>query len=224
MAYTPILGTNDGGVIFWDRQVFTMLGVAKVTADGTFDPTCSGNTGGGNTIQCGEITINYEGSSINMQGQNGSNYFFKIYDLTDNWNEVFSCSYNCGSTQTATINRNGAYLVRVYNDRWEQICEQEIRLDDAGQRSSRAARTFSVFPNPAQEAISIDLNEYAGEQAAISISNMYGQIVQEKRIEAIPFEGVKLPLTNFVNGFYFVNIKLANRRLRSEKFLVKRMY
>ncbi|MFK7979726.1 MAG: T9SS type A sorting domain-containing protein [Saprospiraceae bacterium] len=223
-AYTPILGTTDGGVIFWDRLVNVMLGVAKVTADGTFDPTCSGNTMGGNTIQCGEITINYEGATINMQGQSGNNYFFKIYDLADNWNEVFSCSYNCGSSQTATINRNGAYLVRGYNDSWEQICEQEIRLDDAGQRSSRVVRTFSVFPNPAQEVIAIDLNEYAGGQAAISISNMYGQIVQQKQIMDIPFEAIKFPLDNFVNGFYFINIKLENKRLRSEKFLVKRLY
>ncbi len=225
MPYTPALGTSDGGVIFWDAQVNVMLGVAKVKADGTFDPTCSGNTGGGGeTIQCGEITINYEGATINMQGQSGSNYFFKVYDLTDNWNEVFSCAYNCGSSQTATINRNGAYLVRVYNDGWEQICEQEIRLDDAGQRSGREVRTFSIFPNPAQEEISIDLNKYAGENADLFISNMYGQVVQQKRIENIPFEAIKLPLTNFVNGFYFVNIKMSNRQMRSEKFLVKRMY
>ncbi len=85
-------------------------------------------------------------------------------------------------------------------------------------------RIFALFPNPAQAEITIDLNEYAGEQAAISISNMYGQIVQQKRIASIPFEAIRLPLTNFVNGFYFVHIKLANRRLRSEKFLVKRMY
>lgn len=224
-AYTPILGTSDGGVIFWDRLIGIRLGVAKVTADGTFDPTCSGNTGGGETIQCGAITINYEGPTINMQGQSGNNYFFKIYDLLDNWNEVFSCAYNCGSSQTATINRNGRYLIRVYNDDWGQACEQEIRLDDAGQRSnSRVVRTFSIFPNPAQEEIFIDLNEYAGENAELAISNMFGQVVQQKQMDKIPFEAVKIPLTDFVNGFYFVHIKMKNRRLRSEKFMVKRLY
>lgn len=226
IAYTPILGTSDGGVIFWDRLVGIRLGVAKVKADGTFDPTCSGNTGGGGeTIQCGEISINYEGATIDMQGQSANNYFFKIYDLSDNWNEVFSCSYNCGSSQTATINRNGSYLVRAYNDSWGQICEQEIRLDDAGQRSSsQVVRTFSIFPNPAQEEITIDLNEYAGEDADLAISNMFGQVVQQKRIENISYEAVKLPLNNFVNGFYFLHIKMKNRRLRSEKFMVKRLY
>ncbi len=72
--------------------------------------------------------------------------------------------------------------------------------------------------------IIIDLNEYAGENAALAISNIYGQVVQQKLIKNIPFETVKLSLDNFVNGVYFVQIKIRNRQLRSEKFLVKRLY
>jgi len=38
------------------------------------------------------------------------------------------------------------------------------------------------------------------------------------------YQTVKLPLNNYVNGFYFVHIKMKNRKLKSEKFLVKRLY
>lgn len=183
-----------------------------------------GGGGGGNTIQCGEITINYTSNSIEMNGQNGKNYNYKIHDLNNGWNEVFSCTYQCGSSQTANSLSSGDYLVKIFNESWNLVCEQEINLGASSRSTPTNLETFTVFPNPAEEALFIDLKEYADENAELIVSNIYGQVVQQKRMEKIPSEAVRLSLNDYVNGFYFVHINLKNRRLRSEKFLVKRLY
>jgi len=68
------------------------------------------------------------------------------------------------------------------------------------------------------------LKKYAGEKATVSINNMYGQVIHQQNIESVPAEALKIHLDNYVNGMYFINIKLKNRMLKSEKFLVKRLY
>lgn len=180
--------------------------------------------GGGNNIQCGEITLNYTNNFIEMKGQSGENYFFKVHDLNNGWAEVFSCSYQCGSSQTASNLGSGSYLVRAYNDSWSLICEQEINLGASSREAATTLETFTLFPNPAQNEITIDLKEYAGENADISINNIYGQIVYQQKVENLPSEALKIHLGDFVNGFYLINIQLKNRVLKSEKFFVKRLY
>ena len=180
--------------------------------------------GGGNTIECDEITINYTSNSIEMTGQSGNNYNYKIHDLNNGWAEVFSCTYQCGNNQTATSLPNGRYLVKIFNESWSLVCEQEVNLGASSRSRPGNLETFTLFPNPAQEEITIDLTTYSGEPATIAISNIYGQVIKQQIVESIPSSPMQMNLNDFVNGFYFVHINLKNKRLRSEKFLVKRLY
>ena len=217
--------TADGGYIFTavDRgadKVFFL----KITNQGTLTPACGGNTGGGNTIQCGEITINYTSNSIEMNGQNGKNYNYKIHDLNNGWAEVFSCTYQCGSSQTANNLSSGRYLVKIFDEFWTLVCEQEVNLGASSRNNPINLETFTVYPNPAQEELYINLKEFIGARGEVAISNIYGQIVHQQTVESVSGDALRLSLTNFVNGVYFVHMKMPNRQLRSEKFLVKRMY
>ena len=123
-----IAESNESNNVLVSNQIITVSG--------------EGNTGGGNTIQCGEITINYGNGSIEMKGNSNSNYFFKIHDLNANWAEVFSCAYQCGSSQTASGLANGEYIVRVYNGSWGQICEQAINLTEGGNSGGEGCGSF----------------------------------------------------------------------------------
>ena len=198
--------------------------VCQNTIACNFDIIVKYTGGGGNTIQCGEISLNYTNNSIEMNGQSGENYFFKVHDLNNNWAEVFSCSYQCGSNQTASNLSNNTYLVKIFNDNWNLVCEQEINLGAGNRNAPTNLETFTLFPNPAQSEISVDLKEYAGENAQININNIYGQIIYQQKIENLPTEALKIQLSDFVNGLYLVNIRLKNRLLKSEKFMVKRLY
>lgn len=217
----PDLLTINGGYYFNAIGSNGNNKLYKINNNGTLS-LCEG--GGSNTISCGEITITSGTGTISMSGQSGKNYFFKIHDLNNGWNEVFNCAYNCGSFQSANNLSNGRYLVRVYNSSWSIICEQEINLGAGSRNRANLIETFTVYPNPTQEAIFMDLQEYADESADLSISNIYGQIVDTRKIARIPSEPLKIPLANYLNGFYLIHVKMKGKQLRSEKFLVKSLY
>lgn len=96
--------------------------------------TCAGTPGGGGgtTITCGEITITYGNGQIEMQGQSGSSYFFKVHDLNNGWAEVYSCSNTCGSSRTATDIDEGLYKVKIYDSGWNVVCDTDITMSDDG--------------------------------------------------------------------------------------------
>ena len=124
------------------------LNCANQGGDSDGDGICDNEDGTGSD-DCGAITVYYGDDTILMNGQIGKNYFFKVHDLNNGWVEVFSCAYACGNSQTVTNLANGNYLIRVYNESWEIICEQEIIL---GEVSSRGTMTnleiFTIYPNP----------------------------------------------------------------------------
>ena len=92
-----------------------------------------GNTGGGTTTEtCGNISITYGNGQIEMTGQTGIEYFFKIHDLNNGWAEVFNCSSQCGHTQTATSIPNGLYKVIVLDNNWAEVCNTDITLNNSG--------------------------------------------------------------------------------------------
>ena len=98
-----------------------------ILADGC---TCRGTSDNGETtISCGPLTITYGGGQIDIVGSN--NYKFKIHDLNNGWSEVFSCSSNCGSSQTVPL-PNGFYKIKVYNFNWSVLeCEVDIMLTNS---------------------------------------------------------------------------------------------
>ena len=161
-----------------------------IVSNERIEVTDAGNNGGSG-IQCGEIAIRYGNGHISMNGQSGQNYFFKIHDLNNGWAEAFSCSINCGDQQTATL-PDGRYLVRVYNDSWSLICEQEINLGAGSRAATSSLESFTLFPNPAEEHILIDLRKYAGEMALVSITNIYGQIIYQQNMESSPSHALKI--------------------------------
>jgi len=113
----PGTGCNDGNA---------NTSSDMIQADGC---TCLGtNTTTGNTtvLACNEITITYGNGQIEMTGS-ASTYYYKIHDLNNGWQEVFSCALNCGSSQIATVPPS-FYKVKVYNASWVPICDTDITV------------------------------------------------------------------------------------------------
>ena len=194
-----------------------------INADGTLS-ACGTSTSTPPMGSCGEITITTTGNSINMQGQSGNAYFFKVHDLNNNWAEVFGCAYNCGDSQTASDLENGNYMVRVYDDSWNLICDQGVDLGAESRNRESSLKTFTVYPNPAQEELFIDLQEFDAAEVQIAIANLYGQVVYQQKIESLANHTVAISLDNFSNGIYLVNLRAGNRIIKSEKLLVQRLY
>jgi len=82
-----------------------------------------------------------------------------------------------------------------------------------------------IFPNPAQETVSINLSEYQGHKGDITFYNQYGQIVKQLEINEIPPGLIDVELSEFTNGTYHVFIQLeGGRRPFSKKLKVIRNY
>ena len=98
-----------------------------IQADGC---TCLGtttNTGNSTVLACNDITITYGNGQIDMTGSAGTTYYFKIHDLNNAWQEVFSCAINCSSSQITTLPPS-FYKIKVYSAAWVPICDTDITL------------------------------------------------------------------------------------------------
>ncbi|MFK7980501.1 MAG: T9SS type A sorting domain-containing protein, partial [Saprospiraceae bacterium] len=83
---------------------------------------------------------------------------------------------------------------------------------------------LTVFPNPAQEEVFVNLKNYAGKTANIQITNAYGQLVQQVAIDNIPTQAIRLDASNFQNGLYHLSIRVGNSNVVTKKVLVNRQY
>jgi len=83
---------------------------------------------------------------------------------------------------------------------------------------------ISFFPNPAQNELFLNLSEYQGKQATIIISNKYGQIMEQIDLSEIPAELVKVNLSSYQNGLYFVRTKIARSKFVGQKVFISKMY
>ncbi len=71
---------------------------------------------------------------------------------------------------------------------------------------------FTVFPNPAADEAYIDLKKYEGRAVNILLSDVAGQIISSRIIEKATSAPLRLDLTPFKNGTYFIVIKSNNKR------------
>lgn len=71
---------------------------------------------------------------------------------------------------------------------------------------------FRVFPNPAAEEAYIDLKQYKGRIVNIAVSDVAGHIIYNKIIENPATAPMRLDLSTFENGIYFIVIKSYDKR------------
>jgi len=82
---------------------------------------------------------------------------------------------------------------------------------------------LSMYPNPAQNELNLNLEELAGESANIHIINNVGQIVKSIEIDRIESEPIQLSLDNITSVFYQVLIQVDNQQPITKKFIVKKL-
>jgi len=79
---------------------------------------------------------------------------------------------------------------------------------------------FTLFPNPTQEELFIDLKDYVGIPATIQIYNTLGVKVEERKVKELPNYLLQFDLSNFQNGLYLVSVKLENRKRMMKRLVV----
>jgi hypothetical protein len=119
--------------------------------------------------------------------------------LRDADNAVLAASHGRGFFTTT-------YSIDVYTGDNENLSSQDI---------------FSVFPNPANESVTIRFNSAGQHANVLSISDINGRIVLEKTISTSNGTvSEKVDLSGYSNGVYLVALK-ADTWLRSIKLVVR---
>lgn len=77
-----------------------------------------------------------------------------------------------------------------------------------------------VYPNPATNAIKIDINNVTFEKGSVSIYNMMGQLLKELTIESQQ-ESISMPVEDLARGVYLIHISLDKQNLLTQKVILQ---
>ena len=151
-----------------------------------------------------------------------------------NWQEIYTCRADCGDEQIIEGLARGKYhlIIKAYSADWKYICRKKItfKIRENGieivneSRSTFQVENPLISPNPATNQINIQLADYANEKAEVRILSYLGKEMKYLNLEKIPDAPISIDLNNWTNGIYFVQIKLENRPLITQKLIVNRMY
>jgi len=81
----------------------------------------------------------------------------------------------------------------------------------------------ALFPNPATKEVYIDLEEFAGRTATISIYNHLGQRMDVKVIDEVGTAPIRFDLSRYTGGAYSMYINMEGTKNFTRKFIVSRL-
>jgi hypothetical protein len=80
--------------------------------------------------------------------------------------------------------------------------------------------TELIFPNPADDIITINLDNFVDNIDLLKITDLTGRAVIEQKI--IGFKSLNINVSKLANGTYFVDLyKIGNKKIKSFKFVIK---
>ena len=192
-------------------------------------------------LDCANVTAIATADGITISGLTAPIEIVKVFDA--NWVPVEDCTGDCGESMTVVADP-GNYVVRVnfYTANWIGECEVDIPVTiptsgnlNSGAFSRNADKAtlpqintmtdlaaIAVFPNPATEEVFVNLKSFTGQKANIQVVNTYGQIVKQFNLAKIPTKVVRLDISNFQNGLYYLSINIDDSNTFTKKVLVNR--
>jgi hypothetical protein len=79
----------------------------------------------------------------------------------------------------------------------------------------------SVFPNPASDFVNVSIGGSSSE-LTIRVINLNGQVLQEKKVNSASATTISLPVHNYPQGNYFIQVTGADGSQQTNKVLVTR--
>ncbi|UPT68706.1 MAG: T9SS type A sorting domain-containing protein [Sphingobacteriales bacterium JAD_PAG50586_3] len=87
--------------------------------------------------------------------------------------------------------------------------------------SSRPVDVVSVYPNPAQNELHVNVNLTGTDKGTLAIYNSFGQVVTMQTINADKgFNNYTMDVSGLAAGQYFVSVNLSTRVLPIQKLVI----
>ena len=206
---------------------------------------CAGTPVNTGEPDCDAVTATAGKGTITVNGLTSPIEHVKVYRIGrgGSWTQVANCTGDCGDSWVAEGLAAGDYIVQftLRNASWGSICDNEeenISLAVTvvnGAASSRnstgdiaisapAATTLKIYPNPAQETVTLDLSNWTNKPVNVSIRNHFSQVVYEQHIEQVNTTK-QINLTSFANGLYYIHVQGTDGgQPVVKKLIVNRLY
>jgi hypothetical protein len=118
-----------------------------------------------------------------------------------------------GSIGTVTGNRivffntgyNQACLETFHNCSKYTICKSVYVYDNVGIRENYLNHLVSLYPNPAQNILTVELHEVS-EAISLSITDLLGNMLIENKIIAVGEKQILLDCSGYSDGTYFIHL------------------
>jgi hypothetical protein len=131
-----------------------------------------------------------------------------------------SFMWNTGATtQTILVTVSGTYYVTI-TDVFGCSATDTIMVTVPVGINEAAADAISVYPNPAENYITIDLGSFAVTSVDIKISNTLGQVIYAETANQLKNKVKTIDLSGNEKGIYFITIQSDNK-LSSKKIVLK---
>jgi hypothetical protein len=90
----------------------------------------------------------------------------------------------------------------------------------AGIKSINSKNNFNLMPNPAQDQVSIQLNNTVSSQTSIVITNAVGQLVYQNNNVDAQLRNLNISTSDLEKGVYFVSV-IQNNQTYTKKLVVQ---
>ncbi len=115
---------------------------------------------------------------------------------------VGQVAYKANSNSTTTIN---------------QGVQQAYEIFTVGVKEEEQSVSASLFPNPTQEDITLEVKQLANEQLTYSVFDMQGKLILTDKVRA---DETNISLKEFTPGIYFIQINNSeNKKTQSFKII-----
>ncbi len=131
--------------------------------------------------------------SGNINVSNGGTIYFRV------------APYFSGETGTYLFDLN---IIRTQNS-------------SSGITDNQFSDLIKVYPNPAKDYVTIDLNEYNGKVNQIDFLNIQGQIVNTLNLESSYEKIINTSLNNFLDGIYLIRL-YSNDGILTKKIIINK--
>ena len=182
-----------------------------------------------NTANCEDIIVTANNGVIEVDGLSAPFCTVKVFDRNDGWKVVANCAgEDCQENELFTM-PNGDYTVEVtmYQNVWQnELCQQffPITMSPIASSRNREELAITIFPNPTQDVININLQEYVTKAASLQLTNQFGQVIKNLDYPTLSKDLIEIPVTDLPNGWYYLTMTVENRIPVTKKIMVSRLY
>ena len=83
---------------------------------------------------------------------------------------------------------------------------------------------FFIFPNPAKDELFLNLTTYQRGKGKVSLMNSLGKVVYEQQSETLASDLIRIDVSTFSNGLYYLKLELDQHKTITKKVIVQRLY